>query len=748
MPDSFPRQYARTQRFTLGEPRNVSVSTDGQRVVFLRSRAGDDPVNCLWVIDLPNGPERLVADPLELLAEDSADHEALSPEERAQRERRREGAGGITSFATCARTETATFSLGGRLFLCDLTKGGSTEVIVPGPVFDPRVDPTGTSIAYVNGPRLCVTDTQGTVRVLAGPPFNATNPQDAVTWGSAEFIAAEEMQRMRGYWWSPDGQHLAVTRVDDAPVQRWYIADPADPAAPPRQISYPAAGTANAAVTLHIFTDVPTRLLNPSSDASGESSTGESSTNESRTHESQAVPVPWDTEASPYLARVSWTQAGLVVALQSRDQRRVDICSVDHHSGALTVLTRDTDPAWVDLLSGVPTLLTGPESTGPEGKSAQLLYSSERSGTRVLLLGETVISRTDQVVRSVVSADPDQILYSANPISDATCLQIWAYRPNSGPILISAGDAVCSASSGGSTLVMRTARLDSPQATWQILNGERQVVREITNLAETPLVTARPQLFHTPRRSLAVAVLLPTGYDPRDPDTRPLPVLMDPYGGPHAQRVLRSHNAFATSQWFADQGFAVVVADGRGTPGRGTEFERAVLNDLAAPVLEDQIEALEHAAASTAALDLSRVAIRGWSFGGYLAALAVLRRPDVFHAGIAGAPVTEWRLYDTHYTERYLGDPNIDPSPYERTSLLPLATDLRRPLLLIHGLADDNVVAAHTLQLSRALLEAGRSHEVLPLVGVSHMTPQEVVAENLLRHQLDFLRRALGIRHP
>jgi dipeptidyl-peptidase-4 len=221
---------------------------------------------------------------------------------------------------------------------------------------------------------------------------------------------------------------------------------------------------------------------------------------------------------------------------------------------------------------------------------------------------------------------------------------------------------------------------------------------------------------------------------------------MDPYGGPHAQRVLRSHNAFATSQWFADQGFAVVVADGRGTPGRGSEFERAVLGDLATPVLDDQIEALEHAAAATAALDLSRVAIRGWSFGGYLAALAVLRRPDVFHAGIAGAPVTEWRLYDTHYTERYLGDPSIDAAAYATTSLLPLASDLRRPLLLIHGLADDNVVAAHTLQLSRALLEAGRSHEVLPLVGVSHMTPQETVAENLLRHQLDFLRRALGIR--
>ena len=141
-----------------------------------------------------------------------------------------------------------------------------------------------------------------------------------------------------------------------------------------------------------------------------------------------------------------------------------------------------------------------------------------------------------------------------------------------------------------------------------------------------------------------------------------------------------------------------------------------------------------------------RVAIRGWSFGGYLAALAVLRRPDVFHAAIAGAPVTEWRLYDTHYTERYLGDPTVDATPYANSSLLPLADELTRPLLLVHGLADDNVVAAHTLQLSNALLAAGKPHEVLPLVGVTHMTPQEVVAEHLLLHQLEFLQRSLGLR--
>jgi dipeptidyl-peptidase-4 len=221
-----------------------------------------------------------------------------------------------------------------------------------------------------------------------------------------------------------------------------------------------------------------------------------------------------------------------------------------------------------------------------------------------------------------------------------------------------------------------------------------------------------------------------------------LPVLLDPYGGPHVQCVLASRGRFVVSQWFADQGYAVVVIDGRGTPGRGSEWERAVHLDLASPILDDQIEGL-HAAAEEFPLDLGRVAIRGWSFGGYLAALAVMRRPDVFHAAIAGAPVSDWRLYDTHYTERYLGDPTVDDTAYANSSLLPLAAALTRPLLLIHGLADDNVVAANTLQLSSALLAAGKPHEVLPLVGVTHMTPQEVVAENLMLHQLDFLRRFL-----
>jgi dipeptidyl-peptidase 4 len=199
-----------------------------------------------------------------------------------------------------------------------------------------------------------------------------------------------------------------------------------------------------------------------------------------------------------------------------------------------------------------------------------------------------------------------------------------------------------------------------------------------------------------------------------------------------------------TSQWFAEQGFAVLVADGRGTPGRGPVWEREVYGDVLGPALEDQVAALAEAARSHLELDLGRVGIRGWSFGGSLAALAVLRRPDVFHAAVAGAAPTDLRLYDTHWRERFYGHPDRYPERYEANSLLHEAPNLTRPLLLIHGLADDNVFPANMLRLSAALLAAGRPHEVLPLTGATHRVSDETADENLLWHEVDFFRRHLG----
>jgi dipeptidyl-peptidase-4 len=344
-------------------------------------------------------------------------------------------------------------------------------------------------------------------------------------------------------------------------------------------------------------------------------------------------------------------------------------------------------------------------------------------------------------VRAVLDVDGDTVLVAAS--DDPTSTALWSWSAADGLRRLTPQPGVHGGRLAGGTLVVSRQSLDADGTTTTVHAADGSELT-VASLAEAPGLEPRVALLTAGERALRTALLLPSWHTPGTS----LPVLMDPYGGPHAQRVVAARGAHLTSQWFAEQGFAVVVVDGRGTPGRGPDFEREVWGDLAAPVLDDQVDALHALAAEHPELDLTRVGIRGWSFGGYLAALAVLRRPDVFHAAVAGAPVTDWALYDTHYTERYLGRPDTHPEAYARTSLLPDAEKLTRPLLLVHGLADDNVVAAHTLRLSSALLAAGRPHSVLPLSGVTHMTPQEVVAENLLLLQVEFLRTALGVPTP
>jgi dipeptidyl-peptidase-4 len=410
---------------------------------------------------------------------------------------------------------------------------------------------------------------------------------------------------------------------------------------------------------------------------------------------------------------------------------------VEPDSGATRMVHADEDPIWLDLFPGVP-------CWSPSGR---LVRIADEGGARVLAVGERLLTGPQLHVRAVLDVSDDHVLVSASAGEDAPAPEtgeVHVYRVNElGLERLSQEPGVHSAVRAGGVTVLISAVPDRPGTQVQVLRAGKKTV-PIASYAEDPGLSPRITFTEGGARRVPCALLMPQDYD----GSSPLPVLMDPYGGPHGPRVVAAHNAHLTSQWFADQGFAVLVADGRGTPGRSPAWEKAVHRDFTVS-LDDQIDALQDLAKSHP-LDLSRVAIRGWSYGGWLAGLAVLRRPDVFHAGIAGAPVTDWRLYDTHYTERYLGDPDKDPESYAKSSLvtddgLSAPADPHRPLMVVHGLADDNVVVAHTLRLSSALLAAGRPHEVLPLSGVTHMTPQEQVAENLLLLQVDFLKRALGL---
>jgi len=692
---NFPRQQARTRRFSLGVPRDFAIAPDGGRVFFLRTRSGSDPATCLWQLDVHTNTETLVVDPMTLERDGGVE---VPAEERMRRERARESSGGIVRFSVDRDATRAVFDLGGRIYVVDLIAGRVTELPTNGSAIDPRLDPTGSVVAYVESGAL------RTVRVDAGDDRVLLSPEHSdITYGLAEFVAAEEMDRYNGYWWSPDGSRLLVARVDVSRVRRWYIADPSNPERPAVAVAYPAAGTENAEVTLFL------------ADLDG----------------APPVEVRWDRGHFEYVITANWSDHGLLVVVQSRDQRTIRILDVDTSTGATSVLREDTDEAWVDIVDGVPARLA----------DGTLVWTTDRDGAKRLVIGDDTVTGTKLEVRDVLDVDGDIVVFRASTTPAEVGVYTWS--PTGGISEMRTDGVkpgVWRARRCGGTTVLTSRDLErtGPQIT---VHREGRQVATIESVAETPAINVNVRLVTLGERGLRAAVIFPTGHEP---GSRKLPVLLDPYGGPGFQKVTASAGAYLASQWFADQGFAVLVVDGRGTPGGDHSWSRSIRGDVAGPPLEDQVDGLHAAAAMWPDFDLSRVAIRGWSFGGFLAALAVLRRPDVFHVAVAGAPVTDQRLYDTHYTERYLGHPDHEPANYARSSLIADAGRLTRPLMLIHGLSDDNVVVAHTLRLSAALLAAGREHTVIPITGATHMANDQSVAENLLLLELEFIRRALA----
>jgi dipeptidyl-peptidase-4 len=691
--ESFPRQAARTRGFTAGAPRLFSVSPDGGRVLFVRSSSGTDATGRLWALDTATGEERLVADPTAL----HQGAEDLSPEERARRERMREGNAGIVGYATDREATVATFALSGGLYAVGLGAGDAVRSLdVPGPVIDPRPSPDGRLIAYVSGRSLRVVGADG-----SGDRAVAEPAHELETCGLVDFIAAEELGRSRGFWWSPDASMLLVERVDETPVQEWWIADPVHPDQAPRPHRYPAAGTANADVTLELVA-----------------------------LDGATMPVEWDHDRYPYLVDVAW-QPGrdALLVVMTREQKDQAVLAVHPLTGATTVVAEIHDDAWVDATPGAT-------RWSPAGELLTL-RADPSSDTYRLHLGDRWLSPERLQIRGVVEADDDGVLVATAP--DPMLAALAVIRWDGSVVLVGPQDGWTIGRRAGGTSVLVSRTLDSLDVAIRVTTATASY--DVASHAEQPEVTPAVTILEAGERGIRTAVLFPRDHVP---GSRRLPVLLSPYGGPHHQEVVAVARLYGEDQWLADQGFCVVVADGRGTPGRGPSFERAVYRDYATPVLDDQVAALDAVLARWPDdTDGERVGIRGWSFGGFLAALAVLRRPDRFHAAVAGAPVTVQRLYDTAYTERYLGHPDTDPEPYRICSLIDDAPTLRRPLLIMHGLTDDNVVVAHTLALSAALTAAGRPHQVLPLSGVTHMTPQVEVAENKLLLELDFLKRAL-----
>lgn len=801
----FPRLRARTLRFGCGAPRSAQTVGDGSRALFLRSDGPEDLVTALWLSWFDESGEHhetKLADPRELLGA-TADSEDVPAEEKARRERAREGGTGIVGYSADDDGNRIVFTINGRLFLTDIDWNDETGAPEPHtrelagewldedpamytPVLNPRIAPDGEHVLYTTGSYLMLVDIGGELgdRITAVYGVSVEdedgNPAEN-TWkiGLAEFVAGEEMDRYDGFWWAPDSQHVLFESFDTADEPTWHISDPADPEKPAAGRRYPRALTRNADVYLTVITlafDENDRYAGITGNAD----------------------VDWDREAYEYVAAVSWRRGhDPLVLVQNRRQTRDQVLEVAVAAdgaalGATRVLEEHANEQWIDLVHGTPAYT-------PDDRLVCSLNDMATDTNRLTVDGRpftpagwnvrTVLAVTDEDVLAVVQRAPEiatevpRAWAGSGAASDAESLfgghdarsfdvVSMGYDGSVAPITTEPGQWTASRGARGMVVSgrdMRSARARMRHiVTRRAVGGVTDAViaantsdtanttditaADITSTAAEPGFTPNVTFTRLGEHRLYTAIIAPSPSSPYAHADK-LPVLMKPYGGPGFQQVVASQSFYWEGQWWADQGFLVVTADGRGTTGRGPAWDRAIFENMKGVTLADQIEAVNALPEAVSRLnadgrrpgvpapDLDKVCMIGWSYGGFLSALAVLDAPNVFKAACAGAPPTDWTLYDTHYTERYLG---LDPDVYYRNGIVQDAPKLERPLMLIHGFADDNVTIAHSLRLSQALMAAGRPHTFLPLTGITHMTNDETVAENLLTLQRDFLRDALA----
>jgi dipeptidyl-peptidase-4 len=713
------RDLAETRNYTLGRPVAPKLTPDGKHALFLRS-APRDPTLKLYELDLATGRERELLTPAQLLG-DSAEN--LSAEEKARRERARQSLKGFTSFQLSQDATRLLVTLSGKLYLVHRASLRVTEL--PGRGWlDPRFSPDGRSIAAAGPDReLHVIDLTATPPSARAVTAGATA---TLSHGTAEFVAQEEMSRPRGFWWSPDSRALLYQQTDESAVEKRYIADALHPATPPTSFFYPRAGTPNATVRLFLVPLSPAPTLPP------------------------PLALPWDHAAFPYLAHVVWQKnAPPTILVQNREQTDQRLLAVDPATGTTTELLRETDAAWLNLDDNAAgsTGERRPPLWLDDGES--FLWTTERRGTWQVelraasgaLLRE--ITPTTFNYRGLVGIDEDSgaVLVRGGP--DPREVHLWSFPLSGGgkglPLTRARGQHSATFSAEARLLLRTTDLFDGTWRAEVVSADDDRVVATLPSVAEPLPRRPTTELTRTPGTpAFDAAVTRPRHFTAG----QKYPVILVVYAGPTSKRVNAEARGYLPDQWLADQGYLVVRLDGRGTPWRGRDWERAIKGNFIDVALADQIAGLQALGSLYPELDLARVGVSGWSFGGYFSAMAAIRRPDIFQAGVVGAPVITWENYDTHYTERYLGLPSAAPEAYRVSNVTTYAAQSSRPLLLIHGLTDDNVYFQHTLQLADALYLAGKPYELLPMLG-THMVNDPLVKLRQQTRILDFLNRAL-----
>jgi dipeptidyl-peptidase-4 len=686
--------------------RGAKISPDGRLIAYLKARDDDKDRFDLWAFDVSKREHRLLVDSRTLAGADKA----LSAEEEARRERQRTAAfSGIVEYSFAPDSHQLLIPLNGDLYLCDIARQPADAVrrLTRTDAYetDARFSPHSHFVSFVRDQNLYVIDlANGTERPVT------REGGGLVSFGMAEFIAQEEMGRDTGYWWSPDELRVVVARVDETPVQeveRFEIQ--ANGARVVRQ-RYPATGTANARVDLYV------------ADLGAE----------------RRVRLDLGAGHDIYLPRVEWfpDSRGIAVQRQSRDQKTLELLRFDPQTGQGRVLLTERSEHWVPLQDELTFLTRRPQfiwSSVRDGYQHLYLYGNDGTPIRQLTSGEYMVLGVapDNAVRAV-DERTRRVYFTANLPSPVERQLFWVSldRPRR-PVQVTQGAGWHSASmskdakvfldgfSNATTPRSVTLRTVRGAAIVELLANKLDASHPYAPYVAEHVAPEYGSLAAPDGQQLEYMLLKPRNLEPG----RRYPVLVDVYGGPGAQRVMNAWGNLL-HQYLVQHGYVVFVLDNRGSGFRGVKFETALVDSngagrMAGVEVRDQVRGVEYLR-TLPYVDGNRIGIFGWSYGGYMTLMCLMQAPDVFAAGVAGAPVTDWALYDTHYTERYLSTPQANPAGYAASNVLTYADRLRRPLLLVHGMADDNVLFAHSTALMKKLQDLQKPFELMTYPGGKH----------------------------
>ncbi|MEL7707479.1 DPP IV N-terminal domain-containing protein [Citromicrobium bathyomarinum] len=687
-------------------PRQAKLSPDGRYLTLLRNRADDRERYDLWGYDRQSGEWTMLVD-----SEALGSGRELSEDEKMQRERARVGnLKGIIAYQWNADGSGVLVPLDGDLYLAKLDGTVTRLTDTEESELNPKLSPEGEFVSFVRDRQLWVGPVGGDAQPIT------PKEGELIRWGEAEFVAQEEMGRMTGFWWNPDDSRIAVQRTDESPVGVVTRAAIGATGTKVFDQRYPVAGSDNAIVELFVM------------DPDG----------------ANRVKVDLGDNPDIYLARVDWAPDGsaLYVQRQNREQTRLDMLRVDPATGASEVWFTEEAARpdyWINLSDNYRFLDDG-----------SLLWWSERDGYGQFYRfdGEDwqQLTSGDEPVTSLVGLNEETGVFFYQATTNVLTQQIYRapLDGKAGGALLTDPGFTNSASmdqQGQTLLISRSSPSQPPQSYLADTDGQRLAwVEENALDADHPYAPYLASHVWPEFGTLPAEDGTPLHYMMLKPKMEPgkkYPVFIMHYGGPGPQMVDRGWKG-ALAQAIVDKGYVYFVLDNRGSANRGVAFEQPIYHAMGGVEVRDQKAGAEFLK-SLDFVDPDKLAIYGWSYGGYMTLKQLQADPGLYAAGVSGAPVTRWELYDTHYTERFMGDPNTVPEAYEAASAIPKATEMTDPLLLIHGMADDNVVFENSTELISTLQEAAVPFEMMLYPGYTHRVSGPKISVHLWHTIFDFL---------